>query len=209
MGEHGRGRRGSSTWLRLAGDPEDVEHGDATCPCGGVPVGATLDECCGPLVRGEVPATTAEQQMRSRYTAHTVAASDHLFRTWHPRIRPTSVEPDPWVTWVRLEVLAVHGGGEDDVQGVVEYRARWTAGEGVTPQRGELHGRSCFVRHAGRWAYVGSPEDLPALPPLEASPVEQVPGSAGPTSLTPRDPLGDVVRRPRAQGTSSRRVEPV
>ncbi|MEO7422540.1 MAG: YchJ family metal-binding protein [Ornithinibacter sp.] len=138
----------------MAGDVDDNECGDAPCPCGGVPPGATLDACCGPLVRGEALAATAEQLMRSRYTAYAVAAGDHLFRTWHARTRPTDVEPDPWVRWEGLELLDVVDGGEDDATGVVEYRARWITGEGATHQRGELHERSSFVRRAGRWMYV-------------------------------------------------------
>ncbi len=154
MVEGARSGHGSAVWLRMSGDVDDIECGDAICPCGGVPPGATLDQCCGPLVRGEVLAATAEQLMRSRYTAYAVAAGDHLFRTWHARTRPTDVEPDPWVRWEELELLDVVDGGEDDATGVVEYRARWIAGEGVTHQRGELHERSSFVRRAGRWVYV-------------------------------------------------------
>jgi len=147
--------RGSASWVRMAGDPDDIERGDACCPCGGVPAGASFDACCGPLVRGEVLATRAEQLMRSRYTAYAVSAGDHLFRTWHARSRPTSVEPDPWIRWVGLEVLGVEGGEEDDEEGIVEFLAHWTAGEGSTRQTGELRERSLFVRRAGRWMYLG------------------------------------------------------
>lgn len=148
-------RRGSALWLRLAGDVDDLEHGDAVCPCGGVPPGVTLDDCCGPLVHGRAAARTAEQLMRSRYTAHAVAATDHLVRSWHPRTRPDRVEADPWVQWVGLEIRDVVGGTERDDVGVVESVARWTAGTGVRSQRGALHQRSCFERRAGRWMYLG------------------------------------------------------
>lgn len=139
---------------RTGGGVQGAERGSAACPCGGVPEGATFDACCAPVVRGEVLAATAVQLMRSRYAAYAVADGDHLFRTWHARTRPAVVEPDPRVRWTGLEVIAVVDGGTGDATGVVEFRARWDAGEGGTRQHGELHERSRFERRAGRWMYV-------------------------------------------------------
>src|SRR6188474_3543469 len=63
-----------------------LPHGEATrsCPCGS---GAAYRACCGPVHDGS-PAATAEQLMRSRYTAFALGIEDHVFRTWHPRTRP-------------------------------------------------------------------------------------------------------------------------
>ena len=128
--------------------------GPAPCPCGGLPPGAGLADCCGPLVRGEVLATTAERLMRSRYTAYVVGDGAHLFRTWHARTRPDDTAPDPRVRWLGLEVLDVVDGGEGDAAGVVEFRARWRSGDDGPVRRGELHERSRFIRRAGRWLYA-------------------------------------------------------
>lgn len=148
--------RGAASWLRVATDDDDVIRGGDRCPCGGRPPGAVFDDCCGPVVRGERRAATAEELMRSRYTAYALADADHLFRTWHPRTRPPTVEADPWIRWVGLEVLGTEDGGPQDDAGTVEFRATWSSGEGSTRQRGELHERSRFERRAGRWFYVGS-----------------------------------------------------
>ncbi|GAA4413703.1 YchJ family protein [Fodinibacter luteus] len=125
-----------------------------TCPCGGVPRGAALSACCGPVVSGERTPTTAEALMRSRYTAYALGAGDHLFRTWHPRTRPDDTRPDPRVRWEGLEVVAVGAGSVDDTEGVVEFRARWVSVDDGPVRRGELHERSRFVRRAGRWVYL-------------------------------------------------------
>jgi SEC-C motif-containing protein len=146
--------RRSTAWMKVSGESDEALRGDAACPCGGMPPRRTIDECCGPVLRGERMAATAEELMRSRYTAFAVADGDHLFRTWHPATRPKHVDTDPWVHWVRLEVLDTDAGGPDDDKGVVEFRALWTAGEGSTRQRGELHERGRFERRAGRWLYV-------------------------------------------------------
>ena len=62
----------------------------AACPCGGGAYGS----CCGPLIAREQLALTAEQLMRSRYSAFALAASDpkaieHLLRT-HPETAQTA-----------------------------------------------------------------------------------------------------------------------
>ena len=128
--------------------------GSAVCPCGGVPQGASLASCCGPVLTGERPAATAPALMRSRYTAYAVGDGDHLFRSWHARTRPDDVEPDPRVRWVGLTVLEVVDGGEADADGVVEFRAQWVSDDEGPLRRGEVHERSRFVRRAGRWVYL-------------------------------------------------------
>ncbi len=146
--------------MKVSGESDEALQGDAPCACGGDPPGATFDQCCGPLLRGERLARTAEELMRSRYTAYALADGDHLFRTWHPRTRPDHVDPDPWVRWVHLEVLRTVDGGPEDDRAVVEFRAEWLAGEGATRQRGELHERGRFERRAGRWFYVDAEREV-------------------------------------------------
>jgi SEC-C motif-containing protein len=122
------------------------------CPCGSALPYAV---CCGPLVAGERLASTAEELMRSRYTAYAVGGVEHVWRTWHPATRPADVTPEPARSWTGLSVLRVEGGGEDDETGVVEFVARYrdTSG-GRGPRLGELHEVSRFGRRAGRWLYV-------------------------------------------------------
>jgi SEC-C motif-containing protein len=108
------------------------------------------DRCCGPFHRGEQVAPTAEALMRSRYSAFALGLTDHLWATWHPRTRPATIELDPALEWVRLDVLGTTGGGADDTEGEVEFTAHHRA----HGRRGELHERSRFVRRVGRWFYV-------------------------------------------------------
>lgn len=113
------------------------------CPCGS---GETYDACCGPVVRNERWADTAEELMRSRYTAYVLDDVDHLFRTWHPATRPDDLESLAHVEWTGLEIVEVVDGGPADEEGVVEFRA--------SHRGGVLHERSRFVRRAGRWVYL-------------------------------------------------------
>ena len=94
--------------------------------------------------------------MRSRYTANAVGDVDHLFRTWHPRTRPTDLRLDPAVRWTGLRILDRLAGEADDDTGEVEFSATWEVSGpgGRTRERGQLHERSRFARRAGRWMYV-------------------------------------------------------
>lgn len=118
-----------------------------TCPCGS---GSTYAQCCEPLHDGRAQAATAEQLMRSRYSAYALGRLDHVFRTWHPRTRPADVSPVPGLLWTGLRVLAVEDGGVDDGKGVVEFEASHDGPGGP----GALHERSRFVRRRTRWVYV-------------------------------------------------------
>lgn len=118
-----------------------------TCPCG---TGDAYATCCRPLHEQQRLADTAEELMRSRYSAYAVRADDHVFRTWHPRTRPEDVTTSPALRWEGLDVLETAGGGEDDERGTVEFVARWVTDD----QRGAMHERSRFERRAGRWFYV-------------------------------------------------------
>ncbi len=117
------------------------------CPCG---TGSDYAECCGPLHAGTVPAATAAQLMRSRYSAFAVIEPAYLLATWHSSTRPSTLELDPDVRWLGLDVLSTDGGGLLTTEGTVEFRAHWSAGG----QRGEQHEVSRFVREDGAWRYL-------------------------------------------------------
>ena len=108
---------------------------------------------------GEREAQTAEQFMRTRYSAYAVGDSDYIWRTWHPRTRPDRVT-DSGLVWTRLEIIASVAGGAGDESGEVEFRAHYWEGHrralarGECQQSGTLHERSRFELRARRWFYV-------------------------------------------------------
>ena len=103
------------------------------------------------MLRGAAVPETAEQVMRSRYTAFAVHDEAHLLATWHPGTRPPAVPPDPARRWTRLEVLGTSGGTVFEPAAEVEFRAHSTVGGAADV----LHERSRFVRDGGHWLYVG------------------------------------------------------
>lgn len=135
--------------------PADTDR----CPCGS---GDTFGSCCGPLLRGERRASTAEALMRSRYTAYATQDADHLLRSWLPRTSPSYDELTASLAeemrWLRLEIRATEGGGPFDAEGVVEFTAICRTPEG----RRELRERSTFTKVDGAWQYVaGELTDVP------------------------------------------------
>ena len=82
-----------------------------TCPCG---TGESYAECCRPLHQQQRLAGTAEELMRSRYSAYAIRVDDHVFRTWHPRTRPDDVTTSPALRWEGLTVVEAQDGGLGD-----------------------------------------------------------------------------------------------
>jgi SEC-C motif-containing protein len=117
------------------------------CPCGS---GLPLDECCGRLHDGSTGAATAEQLMRSRYSAFVLGRAGYLLQTWHPSTRPASLGLDRAVRWTGLDVLATTGGSLLAAEGTVEFRASYVVGGTA----GAQHELSRFRRDDGRWYYL-------------------------------------------------------
>jgi SEC-C motif domain protein len=125
------------------------------CPCGGGAYG----RCCRPLHRQEQQAATAEQLMRSRYSAFALAEIEHLLRT-QPSQEPLAQRRRALAAscrqlrWCGLEILATEAGGQDDREGSVTFAAHYRAGG----QRGVLRERSRFGREGGlatgAWLYL-------------------------------------------------------
>ena len=117
------------------------------CPCG---TGLSYAECCGRLHDGTATAATAEQLMRSRYSAFAVGDAGYLLATWHPATRPGRLDLDDDVRWTGLDVLATAAGSLLAAEGTVEFRAHYVR----DGRAGAQHENSRFVREDGAWRYL-------------------------------------------------------
>jgi SEC-C motif domain protein len=111
--------------------------------------GRTVGRCCGPVLCRAATAVTAEALMRSRYSAYVIGDADYLLATWHPDTRPGTLDLEDQRRWLGLTVKAVERGSEADVDGLVEFVARFK----VDGRGHRLHERSRFVREQGLWFY--------------------------------------------------------
>lgn len=114
-----------------------------SCPCGG----GSLENCCGPLVNGVHHAASAEQLMRSRYSAYVLGAEDYLRKTWHKESRPAETVTDKSLQWLGLEVRQ---SSQQNDAATVEFVARCR----INGRGQRLHEISRFVREDGLWFYV-------------------------------------------------------
>jgi len=117
------------------------------CPCG---LDATYDDCCGRLHQGRASATTAEQLMRSRYSAFVVGDTSYLLRTWSAATRPSDLRLDDEIEWTGLEILGSTGGSAFHTEGTVEFRAGYL----IDGRPGDQRENSFFTRENGAWVYV-------------------------------------------------------
>ena len=119
---------------------------NGVCPCGS---GEGHPSCCGRFLDGGQFPETAEQLMRSRYSAYVLARADYLLTTWHPTTRPPAIALDAadQVQWLGLKVICADN---DSTTGVVEFVARHK----LNGKAYRLHEVSQFVKQNGRWLYV-------------------------------------------------------
>jgi SEC-C motif-containing protein len=136
----------TSTTLSVGGHGHNEKMSATRCPCLS---GLIYDDCCGRLHTGPAVAQTAEQLMRSRFSAFAVSDADYLLATWHASTRPSSLELDDR-RWYRLDIRATRAGGPFETDGVVEFEAFYRTSAGA----GSQHETSRFVREGGRWFYV-------------------------------------------------------
>lgn len=121
------------------------------CPCGS---GQTYEQCCGAFIKGERLPETAEQLMRSRYSAHAKQEIPYLHQTIHPDCREDWNEQDvtAWSTnavWQGLDIVFTEAGGPADDQGIVEFVARFSMkGD---PMR--HHERAVFEKMENQWYF--------------------------------------------------------
>jgi SEC-C motif domain protein len=127
------------------------------CPCGRLSDSKkplSLADCCGCFIDHfeDTPAPDAETLMRSRYSAFVLQRADYLLATWHASHRPLTIDFDPDVKWLGLDVRQHRV--LDATHAEVEFVARQKS-PGLPAVR--LHECSRFLKDGdapGRWYYV-------------------------------------------------------
>ena len=115
------------------------------CYCGSK---QEYSKCCKLLIKGAERASSAEQLMRSRYSAYCVQAADYLVETTHYSTRKFHKKSDilEWAKankWQKLEIV-------EATTGTVEFKAYYSNELG----RQVHHEKSTFIFEDGSWFYV-------------------------------------------------------
>jgi SEC-C motif domain protein len=125
-----------------------VVQSQSPCPCG---TGRTFADCCEPLIRQQRTAATAEQVMRSRFTAHVIRDEAHLHRTYLPTAKQPYVPDDAAgeaMDWTRL-VIHSHDHEVKPDTSHVDFTAYYRDGD----QELAMHEKSEFLRVEGVWLF--------------------------------------------------------
>jgi SEC-C motif-containing protein len=114
-----------------------------------------FEDCCQPFISGAAKPATAEELMRSRFSAYAIGAGEYLLRSTHPSMRKfyDLNEIERWAKsneWQRLEIVSKTGGEARDRKGTVEFKA-YFLDENDQPQI--HHERSNFQKELGKWFF--------------------------------------------------------
>lgn len=115
------------------------------CPCGSTDL---FSLCCQPKIERIVKAKTAEELMRSRYSAYVVSAIDYLLETTYKTLRKNQSykEIEEWSkenNWQKLEIL-------NSTKDTVEFKAYFLD---YSNQQQVHHEKSTFIFEDGSWYY--------------------------------------------------------
>lgn len=116
------------------------------CYCGNL---LAFENCCQPIIYGSKKATSAEELMRSRYSAYCTQEADYLVNTTHLSTRKFHKKAAilDWSqsnNWLKLEIIAVS-------EITVEFKAFYLDENGKVQMH---HEKSTFVFENGSWFYV-------------------------------------------------------
>ena len=123
------------------------------CNCGS---GKTYEDCCEIAHKDITQVKTAEQLMRSRYTAFTMANGNYLMESHHASTRPLSEKAEivAWaeaVEWIKLEVKSTNKGLDNDSEGKVKFKAHFKE----NGKQRFIKENSKFIKENGVWYYLG------------------------------------------------------
>jgi len=118
------------------------------CPCG---LNKNFETCCSEIINGNT-AATAEQLMRSRYSAYATNNVQYIFDTYESASREEQCLDDIalWAKqckWIALNVISTSTNGN---KATVEFSAKYLQKSKLY----QLHENSRFIKTDGNWYYL-------------------------------------------------------
>ncbi len=125
---------------------------ETKCPCES---GKEYAECCEPIIKGKVKASTAEALMRARYTSYVNHEINFIADSCVKEDEENEIdleETRAWSeesTWHGLQILRTEKGKENDDEGIVEFTATYTRKGLRDVHKEQAH----FTKKSGEWLY--------------------------------------------------------
>ncbi len=116
-----------------------------------------FSECCLPIILGQKNASTAEELMRSRYSAYVIKNFDYLKESLDPEKyssfnKIALIQSSKNIKWLKLEILETFAGKENDELGEVIFIAYFKLLS--TNKKYKHHEHSYFKKINGKWFFV-------------------------------------------------------
>ncbi len=127
----------------------------SNCPCSS---GTPFATCCEPFLKGKQKAKTAEDLLRSRYTAFATGDIDYVWDTHHSKTRKDMdrKEIESWAKgsdWHGLEIVQKEAGETGDSQGTLIFCAKYA--DKKEPEKIQEHWEKSFFEKEGtEWRFL-------------------------------------------------------
>lgn len=125
------------------------------CHCGKAKL---FEDCCQPVIEGQIKANSPETLMRSRYSAYCENQFEYILNTYaksrrHELTTQDIAQGSDQTNWLALEVLATENGLN---RPSVTFKAYYA----YNKQLMLLHEKSYFEQEEGDWMYVNGDIEL-------------------------------------------------
>lgn len=121
------------------------------CPCGSE---KAYSQCCQPIIEKEKSASSAEQLMRSRYSAYALKNAHYIYDTYAIQSRKSQTIADiqEWANETKWVKLVIHQAikCDDPINAQVEFSAFYS----IERQIFEMREISNFVIENDAWFYL-------------------------------------------------------
>lgn len=118
-----------------------------SCPCNS---NNSYLTCCQPYHTDITKPNTAEQLMRSRYSAYVLKLENYIQKTWHATTRPNNISNEQVpVKWIAL-IIKQTKLSEHPNEAFVEFEARYK----INGKAEKMHEVSRFIYENGEWFYI-------------------------------------------------------
>ena len=134
-----------------------------------------FDSCCALYILNKENPATAEQLMRSRYSAYVIRNAEYIFDTYAKEKQKDHSLEDistfaEFASFVKLEVIDI---GNDATFDYVEFKAHYLA----DGKHCQIHEKSRFIKEVGRFKYLDG--DLFDVPDVKLSRNDSCPCGSG------------------------------
>lgn len=122
------------------------------CPCTST---KTFGECCARFLSRKAKPKTAEELLRSRYTAFVVADIDYVVETHHSKtVKDVNrKELEEWAQdsdWISLKVMEKEAGEANDEKGTIVFHAQYD----MDGKHNDHFEKSFFEKENGDWKFL-------------------------------------------------------